>query len=103
MITQIVRFKSRLSNKEVEETYRARAPQYRALKGLIQKYYLSFPTSGEHGAVYLWESEEALKAFRASDLSRTIASAYQVEGEPDVRIGEIVMALRDEVKSASHS
>ena len=71
------------------------------MKGLIQKLYLRYPATGEYGAVYLWESEEAMKEFRSSDLSRTIASAYQVEGAPEVSIGEIVMALRDDAKTAA--
>jgi hypothetical protein len=40
MIVQITRFKSGLSDKEVLEKYEARAPQYRAIDGLRQKYYL---------------------------------------------------------------
>lgn len=96
MIIQIVRFKSGLSEADVIKTYESRAPRYRALKGLIQKYYLKFPETGEHGAVYLWESEAALKEFRESELGRTISTAYQVQGTPDIRIGELVMALRSD-------
>jgi heme-degrading monooxygenase HmoA len=94
MVEQIVRFKSSLPDNEVLETYEARAPRYRATKGLVQKYYLRFPETGEHGAVYLWESEEALQEFRASDLARTIPSVYQVQGVADVQVAELVMALR---------
>jgi heme-degrading monooxygenase HmoA len=84
MVVQIVRFKSGLSDAQVLTMYEARAPRYRALKGLKQKYYLRFADTGEHGAVYVWESETALKEFRESDLGRTIASTYQVQGTPDV-------------------
>jgi heme-degrading monooxygenase HmoA len=94
MIVQIVRFRSGLPEDRVVETYRGRAPQYRAVPGLIQKYYLRFPETGEHGAVYLWESENALEQFRASELSRTIPSAYRIDGTPNVHIAEVVMALR---------
>jgi heme-degrading monooxygenase HmoA len=94
MIVQIVRFKSGLSDDEVLEMYKARAPRYRALKGLIQKYYLRFPATGEHGAVYVWESEDALKAFRESDLGRTIANVYQIQGEKDAEMAEVLMLLR---------
>jgi heme-degrading monooxygenase HmoA len=93
MIVQIVRFQSGLTDEEVLATYEARAPRYRALPGLVQKYYLRFPATGEHGAVYLWESESAMREFRDSELGRTIREAYAVRGEPDVRVGEVVMTL----------
>jgi heme-degrading monooxygenase HmoA len=96
MIVQIVRFRSSQSDEEVRRTYEARAPQYRALKDLIQKYYLHYPDTGEHGAVYVWRSEAAMKAFRESELGRTIASAYQVQGTPDFTTAEIEMLLRPE-------
>ena len=51
MIAQSVRFKSGLSDEQVLTMYEAPAPRYRTLRGLIQKYYLRFPTTGEHGAV----------------------------------------------------
>lgn len=94
MIAQIVRFKSGLSDEQVLTMYEARAPPYRALKGLTQKYYLRSPETGEHGAVYLWESEAALKEFRESELGRTISTAYQIQGASDVQVAEIVMTLR---------
>jgi heme-degrading monooxygenase HmoA len=78
MIVQIVRFRSGLSDEQVVKMYEARAPRYRALKGLRQKYYLRFPETGEHGAVYLWESEAALKELRESELGRTISTTYQI-------------------------
>jgi heme-degrading monooxygenase HmoA len=94
MIVQIVRFKSGLSDEKVLTTYEARAPRYRALKGLIQKYYLRFPKTSQHGAVYIWESEADLKEFRESDLGRTISTSYQIQGEADVQMAEVVMMLR---------
>ena len=96
MIAQIVRFKSRLSDEQVLEMYRARAPRYQSLSGLVEKYYLKFSETGEHGAVYLWDSEEAMRDFRTSDLARTIPDAYQVEGAPDVQTAALVMTLRSE-------
>jgi len=91
---QIVRFKSGLPEDQILTMYEARAPRYRALKGLKQKYYLRFPETEEHGAVYVWESEADLKAFRESDLGRTISSTYQVQGAPQVLTGEVLLTLR---------
>jgi heme-degrading monooxygenase HmoA len=96
MIVQIVRFKSGLSHEEVVRTYEARAPRYRALKHLKQKYYLRFPETDEYGAVYLWESEDALKEFRESELGRTISTAYQIQETAEIRVAELVMTLRPE-------
>lgn len=94
MIVQIVKFKSRLSDEEVVATYEKRSPRYRDLEGLAQKYYLRFPETGEHGAVYLWQSRDDLERFRQSDLGRTIGESYEVEGEPKSEIAELVLTLR---------
>lgn len=94
MTVDIVRFKSSLPDEQVTKTYEERAPRYRALTGLIQKYYLRYPETGEHGAVYVWESKAAMNAFRESELGRTIADAYQVQGTPKHEIAEVVMELR---------
>jgi heme-degrading monooxygenase HmoA len=103
VIFQIVRFKSRLSDDQVLATYRERAPRYQALPGLIQKYYLKYADTGEHGAIYLWESDQAMQDFRASDLARSIPDAYQVEGAPDVQTGAHVMSLRPEASARTAS
>jgi len=96
VIAQIVPFKSRLTDEQVLERYEARSPQYRAMPGLVQKYYLRFTETGEHGAVYLWESEEALKAFGESELRRTIPDAYEIQGTSDILAAEVVMVLHPE-------
>ena len=101
MVLQIVRFKSALPDEQVRKVYEERAPRYRALKGLVQKYYLRYQNTGEHGAVYVWESEAALKEFQESELRRTIPAAYQVEGAPDIRTAELVMTLRPAEKRAA--
>ena len=95
MIVQLVRFRSALSDEEVRATYARRAPSYRDVPGLRQKYYLTYPT-GEHGAVYVWESPEDLAAFRRSELARTMREAYRLEGDPQVEIAGVELALHDE-------
>jgi heme-degrading monooxygenase HmoA len=95
-VVQIACFRSGLSDKQVVGLYEERAPRYRALKGLRQKYYLRYPEMGEHGAVYVWESEADLKDFRESELGRSIASTYQVQGASQVRLAEVVLVLRSE-------
>lgn len=90
MFIHIVRFKSRLPATRVLELYESRLAQYRHVLGLIQKYYLHYAETDEHGAVYLWQSKEALDAFRKSELGRSIGNVYEVEST-DLREGEVVL------------
>lgn len=92
-----VRFKSSLSLAEVTKVAKERAPEFRALEGLQQKYYLQDAASGEYAGLYLWKSPEALAAYRNSELRATIAKAYRTEGEPRVEVYKVIMPLREEV------
>ncbi len=96
MIIQTVKFKSALSEAEIQQVMEERAPQFRTLPGLLQKYYLRDVQTGEVGAVYMWDSEDSLRAYRQSELARTIASAYKAVEQPRVEIFETVLTLRPE-------
>lgn len=91
----LVRFKSTLPFDELTRIVEERAPRFRELTGLQQKYYLRDPVTGDVGGLYLWESAEAAAAYRDSDLRATIAEAYRVEGEPRVEAYSVFMTLRD--------
>jgi hypothetical protein len=91
----LVRFKSPLTLDEVMKVVEERAPEFMALAGLQQKYYLQDAVSGEYGGLYLWESPDALDAYRESELRASIAQAYQVEGEPRVEVYRVIKTLRD--------
>ena len=91
----LARFRSKMSRDEVMKVAEERMPKYRALKGLVQKYYVEDPETGEIGGLYLWESPEALAEFRASELRATIAEVYQVEGEPKVEVYQVLAPLRE--------
>ena len=93
MVISIVRFKSRLSPDEIQALYEERADQYRRVPGLLEKLYLRFRDTGESGAVYVWESEEALEAFRHSDLSHSIAGAYEVEDAPSSERADVALIV----------
>ena len=93
-LVMTVRFRTRLDRAELERRYRARMAEFRALPGLVQKYYVYDEASAEWGGVYLWASEEALQAYLASDLRRSIASVYEVEGTPRVETSRVVEPLR---------
>ena len=90
----MVRFRSTLSMQEVTRVMEERAPEFRALDGLRQKYYVHDPATGEIGGVYLWESAEAFDSYARSELRATIGASYQTEGDPHVEVLEVLMALR---------
>jgi heme-degrading monooxygenase HmoA len=93
VLVQIVRYRSGLSDDDVRATVESRAPEYMAVEGLVQKYYLRFPESGEYGGVYLWASRGSFQAFRESELARTIPDAYRVEGAPHVEVADVSRVL----------
>ena len=95
MIIQIIKFKSRLSEAELRRIAREREPQFRAIHGLIQKYYAKFPNDGYYGGIYVWDSTESLKSYRASDLAASIPDAYGVIGAPVIETVDIFSQLRD--------
>ena len=90
-----VRFRSRLPFDEVMRIAEERAPEFAALPGLVQKYYVQDVETGEVGGCYLWDSPESLGAYRESELRASIGAAYQAEEEPRVEVYRVVMELRE--------
>lgn len=66
----VVKFGSSLPFDEVKKRYEARMAEFRALPGLLQKYYVHERSTGEIAGIYLWASQESLDAYLASDLRR---------------------------------
>lgn len=95
MIIQIVSFESELPEEEVVAVARERAGEFRALKGLVQKYYVKLAEPNRYGGVYLWDSMESLSAYRESDLAAGIPQAYKVKGTPTVEILDTLFQLRE--------
>lgn len=95
VIVQIVKLKTNLSEDELLTIAHERAPQFRAIPGLVQKYYLRRPGEGEFAGLYVWDSAESLAAFRDSELARSIPAAYQVVEPPVIEVGEVLFPLRD--------
>lgn len=96
MIIQIVKFESELSEEGVVAVARERIDQFRALPGLIQKYYVKLAEPNQYGGVYLWDSMESLSAYRESDLAASIPAAYNVKGTPSVEILDSLFPLREQ-------
>ena len=92
----IVRFKSSLAPEEAEKRYKERLPDFRAIPGLLQKYYLYDPVSGEWGGLYFWDSQASLDEYLESDLRRSIPDVYQIVGTPRTESINVVDILRPE-------
>ena len=54
-----------------------------------------------YAGIMIWESAEALAAFRETELSKTVTQAYAVDGAPEVEIGSIEIFLHDAVMVAA--
>ena len=76
----LVRFKSALPLVEIRQVMNKGIGEFRALDGLMQKYCVRDPATGEMAGLYLWESAEALTEFSKSEMKQTIAAAYRAVG-----------------------
>ncbi len=94
-IIQTTKFKSNLPEAEVTRLLKERSARFKEVPGLIQKYYLRDSQTGEIGAVYVWESEAAMLAFRQTELAQSMGDAYQIVGDKRVEIYEVTNILRD--------
>ena len=95
MIIQVIKFESALSENEVLAVAKERVDQFRALPGLLQKYYVKVGQPNHYGGVYIWDSMESLNAFRESDLAASIPAAYKVMGPPSIEILDTLFQLRE--------
>jgi hypothetical protein len=94
-VVLLVRFRTPLSEPEILKVVKERADEFRALGGLLQKFYVRDAATGEYGGLYLWQSEEALDEYRASALRASIGAAYRTEGEPRIEVMTVLETLRD--------
>jgi heme-degrading monooxygenase HmoA len=100
MVVSIVRFTSKLSADEVQTKFEDRADSYRHLPGLVEKIYVRFRDTGEFGAVYVWESDDALARFRESELARSIPDAYRVGGAAEIELADVSLVVRPDLAPA---
>ncbi len=94
MILQFVKLKSNLSENVLLAKAKERAPAFKALPGLLQKYYVKLKEEGCYGGVYVWDSPESLLAFKESELAKSIPEAYEVTEPPIVDIMNVLFQLR---------
>ena len=95
MIIQVVKFKSGLTDSEVERVMHEREPEFRAVSGLVQKYYGHEKETGEFTGIYLWDSQESIDEFRQSELAKTVPVAYKAQSTPRIELFEVLFQLRE--------
>lgn len=95
MIIQIIRLKSKLQEEELINRAREREPKFKAIPGLVQKYYVKMGDSGQFGGIYVWDSKDSLESYRKSELAASIPEVYEISEAPDIEILDILFQLRD--------
>lgn len=73
-----VRATSGLTSEELDGRLLERRPRFLQVPGLVQKVYGRDASTGAVCGIYFFESAADLVAFRASELAKTIPSAYEV-------------------------
>ena len=93
-VVQFVRFESSLPREEVLAAANERRPIFEAMPGLVQKYYLELDAPNSYGGIYIWESAEAMAAFRETELFKSIPAAYGIASKPEVDVIPVLFPLR---------
>lgn len=93
-IIQIIKLKTALKEEEVLKIAKERSPQFKAIPGLVQKYYVRAAPPHHFAGVYIWDSMESLKSYRESDLAASIPEAYKLLEAPDIEILNVMFQLR---------
>ena len=80
-----VRVKSPLDPDELVRRVSERAPRFREVPGLIQKIYGKDEATGDVCGIFFFDNNEALAAYRSSELAQTAPGAYEaLEVRPEV-------------------
>lgn len=81
MITVITRFPvpAGIGINEMRSALAQSAPAFRNVPGLIRKQFLLSPDGRTAGGVYLWQQEDAARAFMHQRVAPMIRETFQVE------------------------
>ena len=74
-----VRVKSDLDPQELERRLIERRPRFHEVPGLVQKIYGRDPSTGDVCGIYFFADQDALAAFRETELAQTIPMAYEAK------------------------
>ena len=92
---QVVKLNSTLKEEDLISKAKARAEEFRALPGLVQKYYVKLSDNGDYSGIYIWDSKASFLEYKSSDLAKTIGQAYEVTAPPSVDVGDMLFLLRE--------
>jgi hypothetical protein len=78
VITAIVQFRlpQPITRDRAREVFSNSAPKYRAVQGLVRKYYILSPDGGTAGGVYLWRSRDDADRFYTDEWEEGIRTKY---------------------------
>ena len=93
-IVQIIKLKTSLEEDEVLKIAKDRAPQFKAIPGLVQKYYVRASPPHHFAGIYFWDSMKSLQSFRESELAASIPQAYKLLEAPEIEILDVMFKLR---------
>jgi len=96
MILQITKLTSELPEEELLKRAKERESNFKEVPGLLQKYYVKTSNEGEYGGVYIWDSVASLQSFQASDLAKSIPTAYAINAAPNTEVMDIIFQLKDQ-------
>lgn len=95
MVVQIIKLRSSLSEEALLNKAKERESSFKAIPGLMQKYYCKLKQPNQYAGVYIWESQESLKKYSESDLVTSIPEAYQLVEAPNIEIMDVLFKLRE--------
>lgn len=75
------------------KTAEDRMPAFRQVPGLLQKVYMQDAETGQATGFYIFEDNDALDAYVASDLFASIRDAYRLNEPPEFRRLHVVGTL----------
>src|SRR3954447_19790538 len=73
-----VKFNTTFSSEKLNNVCKEDLESFRAVPGLIQKYYLIEESTGAISGVYLFETEDDSASFLTSELAKAIPTRYGV-------------------------
>jgi heme-degrading monooxygenase HmoA len=89
----LIMFKSDLPKDKVIKNFEARADLYRAVPGLVQKYYIHDDATGHFGGIHVFDTHESAEAFMNSDLVKSIGNAQKSHEAPTIRLLHVDLVL----------
>jgi hypothetical protein len=77
-----IRFKSDLALEQLKEIVETRAPEFEALSGLKQKYYLQDIATGEYAGLFIWRLYMTSRSIENPNLEQRLRKPTRHKGSP---------------------